>query len=142
METAAERYRRIKKEKEAAEALHDVTCPSGMVFKCRSVTIPFLAMSGILPLHLVELMSQASENGAATAEQAFATLPVREKLQSIEFAAKLVKYVCVEPRIVETPTEPNDISQDEVLLEDFNHIVSWAMKGGTEAAGLETFRPE
>jgi hypothetical protein len=53
-----------------------------------------------------------------------------------------LRYVCVEPRIVDTPTEPNDITQDEVLLEDFNHIVEWASKGGDEAARLETFRNE
>lgn len=113
-----------------------------MVFKCRSVTIAFLVTSGILPLNLVELMSQANAKGGVTPEQAFEQLPVREKLQSIEFAAKLVKHVCVEPRIVEKITEPNDILPEEVDLEDFNYLVTWAMKGGAEAARLENFRTQ
>jgi hypothetical protein len=139
METAAERYRRKRIERQRSE-LVDVTCPSGDIFKCRAVTVPFLVTSGILPLHLVELMTQAAADGSVTPEKAFESLPVREKIQSIEFAAKLVKYVCVEPRIVETPTEPNDLAQDELDLDDFNYIVTWAMTGGAEAAGLDTFR--
>lgn len=139
METAAEKYRRIRAEKESAETLHDVECPSGMTFKCRRPTIAFWVTSGILPLHLVEMMTKASEKGVS-AEDAFNSMPVREKLQSIEFAAKVVKYVCIEPRIVEHVVEPNDISQDEVMLDDFNYLVTWAMHGGDEAERLETFR--
>lgn len=140
-ETAAERYRRIRAEKDGGQ-LHDVACPSGMVFKCRRVSVPFLVTSGILPLSLVELMSQASEKGGVTADQAFNQLPVKEKLQSIEFATKLVKFVCVEPRIVDEIKDPNDILPEEVDTDDFNHIVSWAMRGGEEAARLDTFRQE
>lgn len=140
IETAAQRYRRIKEERHAADELHDVTCPSGMVFKCRTVSIDFLVSGGILPLSLVQKMSEAEGKGDVSPEQVFLQLPLKEKLQSIDAAAKLLRYVCVEPRIVDDATGPNDIRQDEVEPDDFNHIVEWATKGGVEAARLATFR--
>lgn len=142
METAAEKYRRLKKAEDAGETLHDVECPSGMVFKCRKVTVPFLIAAGMLPMHLVEAMQQASGNGTITPAQAFAAMPFKEQMHSIEFSAKVVKYVCVEPRIVEKPIGPNDLGQDELMLQDFHAIMKWAMNGGDEAARLETFRSE
>lgn len=142
METAAEEYRRKARERRKGETLIDVPCPSGTTFKCRPITVPFMVSSGMLPLHLVEAMEKASGGGRVSAKDAFLAMPLKEKLHSIEMQAKVVKYVCVEPRIVETPTEPNDLGQDELELEDFHCLVSWAMSGGDEAARLETFRQQ
>lgn len=142
METAAERYRRIAREKAKSEELFDVACPSGMVFRCRKISKDLLVSLGILPLNLVEAMTNASEQGNLSPEDIFASLPIREKLQSIDAAQKILRYVCVEPRIVDQVKEPNDITQDEMLLEDINTIVAWASNGGDEAARLETFRNE
>lgn len=142
METAAERYRRIAREKAQSEQLFDVECPSGMVFKCRRASMDVWVSLGIMPMNLVEKMTTAAEEGKLSNEEIFASLPIHEKLQSIDAAAKMLRYVCVEPRIVDAVKEPNDITQDEMLLEDINHIVAWASRGGDAAAGLESFRNE
>lgn len=141
METAAERYRRIREAKAKSETLHDVTCPDadcGMVWKCRRVGVDFWVSSGILPMHLVETMISATDSGAGP-ETAVKSLAAKQVLESIEFASKVVKRTAVEPRIVEVPTEPNDISQEDVMTCCYTRILNWQMKGGDEAAGLTNF---
>lgn len=136
METAAQRYRKLKAQRAANEQLHDVPCPSGMVFKCRKVSIPFMVTSGILPLSLVAQMqkSQKANPGASEAE-VLASLNIEEQIKSVEFAAKVVRYVCVEPRIADVLETENDITPDEMEVDDFTHILNWAMSGGGEEAG-------
>lgn len=143
METAAARYRRIRAEKERAEPLHDVTCADcGMEWKARRVGIEFWVSSGILPTSLVETMVRATEKQGVQPEELIKTMAAGEILKSIEFSSKVVRYTAAEPRIVEKPSEPNDISQEEVLTCCYHKLLNWQMTGGDEAARLETFRKE
>lgn len=140
METSAERYRRIRAEKAKAETHEDVDCADcGMTWKARRVGIDFWVTSGVLPLHLVETMLNAVKGGTVKPEEALKTMAAREVLQSIEFSAKVVKHTAVEPHIVETVTEANDISQEEVLTCCFKRLLQWQMSGGVEAARLSNF---
>jgi hypothetical protein len=142
METAAERYRRIKKEREAKETLFDVECPSGMTFKCRRPRMEVYAMSGVLPMSLVEKMVKAQAAGKSS-QEAFSELPIEDQIETVRFAGKLLKFVTVEPRIVEEVKDPAmEISADEVELDDAQFLIGWAMKGGAEAAAAESFRTE
>lgn len=141
METAAERYRRIKKEKEAGETLHEVVCAEcEMPWKCRKLSMNFWVTSGILPMQLVASMVEATKQAPGAAEDAIRTLATKEIVQSIAFASKAVIHTAVEPKIVENPTEPNEISQEEVMTCCYKTLLDWQMKGGDERAALDTFR--
>lgn len=140
METAADRYRRLKAEKLKSETLHDVDCSDcGMTWKARRVGIDFWVSSGILPLHLVETMVKATEKNLGDTEGVLKTMAAKEVIESIEFSSKVVKHTAVEPHIVETPVEPNDISQEEVMTCCYKRLLNWQMTGGAEAPGLSNF---
>jgi hypothetical protein len=139
METAAEKYRRLRSEKSKRDILHDVEClDCTMTWKARRIGIDFWVTAGILPLHLVETMLASTKGGTISAEDALKTMATKEVLQSIEFSAKVVKHTAAEPRIVETVTDPNDISQEEVLTCCFKVLLKWQM-GGAEAERLSNF---
>jgi hypothetical protein len=138
METAAERYRRIKAERLAQEELVDVETPSGMTWKLRRPNLAQFVTSGIMPISLAGKLAEADKDGNPA--EAFNALDWEEKARTIEFSAKVVRYCAVDPKIVENPKGPNEISPDEVELDDFNYIFGWAMSGGGEADNLGTFR--
>lgn len=142
METAAQRYRRLKKEKEASQELHDVTCECGMTWKCRKTGIDFWVTSGILPMHLVEKMAGAINKNGKPPDDLMKTMATKEVIQSIEFASKVVRHTAVEPRIADTPEGVNDIAPDEVMTCCYNRLLNWQMFGGEEAARLDNFRKE
>jgi hypothetical protein len=116
METAAQRYRRIKNEKEKTETLHDVECKDcGMAWKARKVGLEFWVASGILPLHAAQIIN------------------------SIDFSNKVVRHTAVDPKIVDNPKADNEIGPDEMLLCCYTTLREWQMKGGDEAARLGNF---
>lgn len=140
IETAAERYRRITAEKAKGETLIDVTCPEcEMVWKCRKVGIDFWVSSGILPLHMVETMVEATKKSGGDPDGVLKTLATKEIIESIQFSNQVVKRTAVEPHIVENPTDPNDIAQDEVMVCCYKRLLDWQMRGGDEAEGLGNF---
>jgi hypothetical protein len=141
IETAAEKYRRIKAEKAANETLHDVDCECGMTWKCRKANMEFWVTSGILPMHLVEKMVTAMGK-AQNPENMLKTMATKEVIESIVFSSKVVRYTAVEPRIVETVEGPNDISQEDTMTCCYNTLLKWQMFGGEEAARLGNFRNE
>lgn len=142
METAAQRYRRIKAEKAAGETLHDVECECGMVWKARRVKLEAWITSGILPTQLVETVVKSftkGGQGVTKPEELMATMNPRDVMLSIEFAAKVVKHTAAEPRIVERVNDETEISQEDVMTCCFNRLASWQMSGGDEAARLGNF---
>jgi hypothetical protein len=153
METAAEKYRRIAQGKAKAEQLHDVECVDqptsadgppitgcGMVWKARPTSIEFWTSSGILPMHLVEVMLESVEkNGNKNVNKVAKQLAPKDVLRSIEFSSRVVRHTAVEPRIADHPSDANDISPDEVMTCCYNTLLRWAMKGGAEAARLGNF---
>lgn len=138
-ESSVERYRRIRAERAAKDKIHEFTSPSGMVWKLRRPNLSQYVMNGVMPMGMTgKLAAQVSEG--ADPATLFTSLTWDEQVKTIEFANKIVRYCAVEPKIVESPTEPDEIGYDEVELDDYNAIVAWAMEGGDEAANLETFR--
>lgn len=139
METAAEKYRRIKQERLDKAELHDFTSPSGMVWKLRRPDLAQFVTSGMMPMSLAKHLSEiAGDDGGA----AFDRLSMDDKIRTLDFSQKVVRYCAVSPRIVETPVAPDEIGYGEVELDDFQAIFAWAMPGGEAAEGLETFRKE
>ena len=145
METAAQRYRRTREQKEKGQALHDVECGEcGFVWKARRAPVDFWVASGILPMSLVEKSVEASKRagGAMRPEDLVKTMATKEVVDSIVFSNKVVRYTAVEPRIVETPEGPNDVAYEDVMICCYNRLRDWQMHGGDEAARLHTFRPQ
>lgn len=144
IETAAEKYRRIKQERAASETLYDFTSPSGMEWKLRRPNLTQFITSGIMPMDLAAKLAPVAKDGGDMAA-AFDRLSINEKVQTITFSAKVVRYCAVVPRIVEKVTVPDEeIAQDELELDDFNAIVAWATNpaGGNGADSLDNFRTE
>lgn len=139
IETAAQKYERIRTEKEKGQELHEVVCECGMDWKCRKLDVEFFVTSGILPMGLVEVMLQANSKASGDVNAALKDLAAQDIARSIEFSAKTVKATAVEPAIKEHPTEPNEISQEMVMTCCFKKLLAWQTSGGKEAETLQTF---
>lgn len=141
IETAAERYRKIKAEREVNIEIFDFTSPSGMEWKLRRPDLGKWVTQGMMPVSLAAKGAKISATGATGIDPA--TLDIDELINSIDFAQKVVRWSAVSPKIVEHPTEGADeIGYDEVELDDFNAIFAWAMPGGGKAESLDNFPGE
>lgn len=138
METAAEKYRRLKSQKEVVE---DATCPDcGMVWKARKADLNFWVASGMIPSSLAAVMVQAVKKQGMSETEVMASLDLHQLAQSVEFTSNMVRYTAIEPHITDKVEGPNDISPDEVMMCCYNFLRDWQMKGGGRAERLETFR--
>jgi hypothetical protein len=142
METAAEKYRRIKAERAANEELFELETPSGMVWKLRKLNLEQFVLSGTMPMQFAAKLAKTQEAAGGDHVKAFESLDMADKLKAISFSQKVVRYCAVEPRIVEDPKETNDIGFEEVELDDFNAILTWALPGGGKAESLDSFPVE
>ena len=140
METAAQAYRRRKKEGVVTEEVYCSTCQEK--WKVRKAPLDFWVASGMIPSGLAAVMMERVKQKQMSETDVIASLDLHQLTQSIEFTSKMVRYTAVEPRIVETPTEPTDLGYDEVDMCCYNFLRDWQMKGGGRAATLETFRSE
>lgn len=138
METSAQKYRRIKAEKAKDDVLYPVECECGMTWQAKRFQIDFWIASGILPMGLVEKMVSSVKKAGAKPEDVLKTMATDEIFKSVAFASKVVRHTAVEPRIVETVVEENDISQEEVMTCCYKRLLDWQMQGGE--SGLDTFR--
>lgn len=140
LETAAERYRRIKAEREANAETFEVVTPSGMVWKLRRPNITQFIQSGMIPLSFAAKMVEAVEVTNGDKQAAFEALSDKEQLQTIEFVNNVLFYCAVSPRIVmEARPGEDEISYNEVELDDYEALVAWALPGGGEAETLTPF---
>lgn len=140
LETAADKYRRIKNELLGKEELFDVECPSGMVFKCRRPNLAQFVTSGVLPMSLAGKLKDAEAQGESGAD-AFSQLDWQDQVKTIEFSNKIVRHCCVSPKLVENPRSGADeIGYDELELDDYAAIAKWAMPGGGGVENLDSFR--
>lgn len=144
--SARERYAEIKRQQAQAELakpvdentpLFDFTAPSGMEFKLRRPRMDLFLNMGTLP---TALAGNVDLKDKAAAVQAFQELPDDKKARQIELAASIVRYICVDPKIVDDPKADNEISPDDVTLEDFNALCEWSGTGGDEATRAANFR--
>lgn len=153
LETAADRYKRIRADKESKSELFDVECKDaaseasfagiegcGMVWKARRAAPDLWVTSGILPSALAAKMASVLGKGTPTPDKILKNLDDSELVQSIDFSNKIVRYTAVEPRIVDVVEGPNDVQRADVMTCCYNTLLRWQMSGGDEAARLETFR--
>lgn len=149
--TAAEHYADLKdKAKEQFlvdnaepgenETLYMVTSPTGMEWQVRRPNIDMFVKSGVLPAGLSEKLFLAKTGGNSTDLMAsLKTLSPYETLQLMEFRAALLRYICINPRIVEVPQADNEIAYGAVTEGDVEALSDWAIKGGERALGLGKF---
>lgn len=152
--SAAEQYARLKADRFEAfiEAsfsddaldgvqLYEVKVPSGMAFKCRKLDQAYIASTGQMPMALTESLITQGKTEAALAEK-FNEMSDVEKRASLQATATMVRYICVEPRLIigEVGDQRNAISVDMLTMDDFRSLVDWAKSGGGAAEGLKTFR--
>jgi hypothetical protein len=143
--TAAEEYARLKEKRFDTfldESFKDLECdlfevkvPSGMKFKCRKIGKEYLAAAGAMPMALSEQMLTSDKPKEPTE---MTSMEIRANIQA---NAQMVRYICVEPRLIvgEINGHKNAISVDVLSMEDFGHLTKWA-SGGDAAEGLKTFR--
>ena len=152
--SAAEQYARLKADRFEAfieasfsdEALkgvdlYEVKTPSGMPFKCRRLDAAFAANTGQMPMALTESLITLGSTSDETLAGRFNEMSDVEKRANLQATAAMVRYICVEPRLVvgEVGDRQNAISVDLLTMDDFRVLVAWA-KGGDAASGLKTFR--
>lgn len=147
IETAAQRNRRIAQQKATETELSEVTCEEcGSLWKCRKPSLQVFITSGMLPLDLAEKLSKSVENGKlASDSQVMDALSFHDRIRTFEFNSKIVKYVVVEPRIVEKVTDPDkEMLREEMMRCCYNKLTRWAKEnqGGEQAEGLSNFRRE
>lgn len=151
--SAAERYAQLKTERFEAfmeasfsdEALkgvdlYEVKVPSGMLFKCRKVDAEFVTNTGKMPMALSQSLITKGKSKEEMVER-FNEMSDLEKRAHMQATASMVRYICVEPRLVigEVGNQTNAISVDLLTRDDFAALVEWA-EGGDAVSGLKTFR--
>ena len=148
---SAARYRALKAERMERlitrpvtddEPLFDVETPSGMVWQCRRPDILAFVEAGALPQSLALKMAKAAGRDPEQAAVVYKELTPEDQVKLLAFQASLVRFIAVDPRIVETPASDDEIGFDEVTQADFVALFTWASEGGAEAAGLGAFPGE
>lgn len=114
------------------------TTPSGMEWTLRRPKPHLFVNAGLLPAELAlkaAVMTKEGVTGPAMLDK----ISGKELAQTIELNSAIVRYICVDPRIVETPTADDEIGFDDVLREDYADLLAWANNGGGEADRLGNF---
>jgi len=156
IETTSEKYARLRRESfetflensfsdESLNGvdLYEVTTASGMAFKCRQLDQAFMANSGQMPMALTEQILTADKKpDSKETEENFTKLSPAEKRAAIAATAQMVRYICVEPRLIlgDVGNRDNCLSVDEITMDDFRVLAEWAQNGGGAALGPKTFR--
>lgn len=116
--------------------------PSGNYYRCKSATAAGLLRRGNLPNPLLTFTVDAFYNGT-TQEKYDAFVAVSNKAESILALMDSLRVICeemfVSPRIVAKPQDENEVSIDDVPLED----QFWAFRLTFKPVEvLYPFRPE
>lgn len=117
--------------------LFEVELPSGWVFTLRKPDLAVFVASGALPQAVGEKMNRSKSQGASD-EDAFNALSPKEKETGFKFGKKLLKQICVHPRIVDDPQDDDEIAMEELSEADLLFLFRWG--GGGE--DLDSFRGE
>jgi anti-sigma factor RsiW len=149
IETASEKYRRLKNESFDAfldesfteEALKDVatetvTAPSGMEFVVRRANTDFFFTAGYMPNHLANKI----QTGEMTEEQLAKQMTAEEQERAHELSWRTVFYGCIEPRIVVHASAANQIALSDLVTGDRIFLTDAITRGGKEAERLRNFR--
>lgn len=133
-----------KAAKSQPETLHDVTLPSGFVWKLRTPPVQQFMLSGRLPKDLASKLVQIGKiTDKAARQKAIAeNLTPEELTQNLAFGRDLLLYCAVQPRIVidADPNSEDEIAPEEIDPVDFDFLLAWVMKAGDPGKTLGNFR--
>lgn len=139
LQSVAERLERIFRTPLAeGEKTYPFTSPSGMEWQLRKLNPLVFRDVGLIPNELVAKMAVLQRNGSGNAA-VFEQFTNKDLARSIELNSAVVRYVCVNPRIVEVPESDDEIGFDDVITADYEAILNWATSGGGEAERLGNF---
>lgn len=137
----ASEYKKHARSKRAKSKLHEVTVPSGAVWKLLEPPIEQFIIAGKMPASLAAKMATAARSGAAAEEEAEHLTP-DDLLNNLIFGRDLLLYCAVEPRVKldADPDSETEIAPEDILPEDFDFLISWVVTGGGSGESLSTFR--
>ncbi len=157
--TWAEKYAKAKADEfeqflEASfseSALKDVQLyevPVGALrFKCRTLDAAFMAATGMMPTMLTEEVMNAEAADLASDPEFAAEVQDKlneatpdERFARMQAADRVIRYICVEPRVIAGDIGNHRNAIPSVTLSDAKTLVSWASGAGGEAARVKAFR--
>lgn len=107
----------------------ELELPSGLVVAVRRPPLQMWIARGKMPENLVRAML-AHRNSPHAAEDAANAMTPEQFNDLFKFMRETIIATVVEPRIVENATAEDEISPDDVPLDDAMFIFQWAMAGG------------
>ena len=137
---AIQREKQLYQKERENEPTFEFIAPSGAKFILRNPKLQTFQLGGAMPFSLTSKMLEAMGKGGGELT-AMPELTQEEQFKNIISAVDLVLDIVVAPRIVETVENPDEeISQDEILMKDFQALVEWGRNGGAGAKTIESFR--
>jgi hypothetical protein len=142
--STAQKYRELVQQNQKQEPLFEVLCPSGMAFKCTKPNLQIYLASGRLPsflqiqMKIVKLQQKGESEFQQQVEQDENLQ--KEVLSNAIFVRDLILRNVREPRLVETPTNDEELGFDELLPADFEYLGAWMVSGGNQAQVAEKYR--
>lgn len=105
----------------------ELELPSGLTVAVRRPPLHMWISAGKLPENLVKAMlAQRADKNALDAAQ----MTPEQFKDLFKFMREVIVATVVEPRIVENATAEDEISPDDVPLDDAMFVFQWALAGG------------
>lgn len=108
----------------------ELELPSGLAVMVRKPPLHLWITAGKLPENIVQTMLKAREDLPGMQAQGQSRLDAEEIKSIFRFMREVIVATVIEPRITEHPSSDDEISPDEVPLDDATFIFRWAMAGG------------
>jgi hypothetical protein len=107
----------------------ELELPSGLTVMVRKLPLHLWISAGKLPENLVSTMLNA-QSQLPGVPQAAPRMDSEQFKNMFRFMRDVILATVVEPRIVDQATSDDEISPDDIPLDDANFIFQWAMAGG------------
>lgn len=121
------------------ETIKEVELPSGETFLLREPNLEAFVLSGTLPFSLALKLEKIQQQSGGDVGNAFAQLSPEEMEKSVDFGARLLRHICVDPKIVDFPSADDEISIEDLDADDLKFLQQWGQSGGGNA-DLDSFR--
>lgn len=124
------------------DEIHDVTMPSGFVWKLRKFPIAQWTLAGKVPNFFTSKTAMSMISAGTINEKSFGkNVNADDVNEMLDFMREVALYSAVSPRISLEPTSDDEIAPEDISKDDFNALIKWTMApSGGEAQGLGKFR--
>jgi len=114
-----------RQRRQTAEAIGEITLPSGAVFRMRRPPLDVWMAAGRIPQSFLRAMLEAQQGAPGAAVQ-FST---EETLEGLTFLTEAVIYAAVEPRLAIQSDDPDVLLLADLDPEDFRFLTQWIQAG-------------